>query len=315
MGFNVMIPLDGTDLSESSFAVLPMLRTLGFDHVELISVWESVWDETETIPGRQAGEIGEIAQKGHSFLQAYLNSKVENLRAQGFEVETIVRTGRAAENLIEAASQTHVDLLVLATHGRTGIARWRLGSVADKVVRESPVPTLVIGPNVNVELAPYSLGRLLVPLDGTDQAEATLPLATWIARLTGAELDLVRVISLTPVTTDPSMGIYPVDLLSAMEDAGNAYLERVSGSLPADIKVKTTLLVGSAGERILDYLEERPAGLVIMSSHGRAGVLRAALGSVTDRVLHGPAPVLVLRGQGVSSRLLETARAGATPAG
>jgi nucleotide-binding universal stress UspA family protein len=75
------------------------------------------------------------------------------------------------------------------------------------------------------------------------------------------------------------------------------------------VSVTTTLLRGPAGEQILQHMEESPADLVVMASHGRKGIVRAALGSVTDRVLHGPAPVLVLRPEGMHSRLIAAARA------
>jgi nucleotide-binding universal stress UspA family protein len=313
MGFTACVPLDGTELSESAFDLLPFLRAIGFDHVELISVWESGWDDKESLPGRGEGEMGEISQKGRSYLESYLAARAERVRALGFEVATRALSGRAADHIIGAAAADHVDLVLIATHGRTGVARWRLGSVADKVVREATAPTLVIGPNVNVELSSYRLRRILVPLDGTEFGEVTLPLAGWIAVMTGAEIDLVRVISLTPIASDPSLGMYPVDILTAMEDAAKAYLERIAGKL-SDAKVETATLIGSASERILDHLAERPSDLVVMASHARAGVLRATLGSVTDRVLHGPAPVLVLRSEGVRSRLLEAAIAGAGPA-
>ena len=81
---------------------------------------------------------------------------------------------------------------VVATHGRSGIARFRLGSVADKIIRQSPAPVLVIGPNVDVELAPYALKRVLVPLDGEELAEQALPIAAWIARLARTPLGQKR---------------------------------------------------------------------------------------------------------------------------
>lgn len=307
-GLTALIPLDGTDLSESAFSLLPFIKTLGFERVKLISVWETIWDEKEVLPGRPEGELAEAAEKGRSFLDAYLEQHRAAAEQQGFEVETIVRVGRAAENCLEAAKED-VDLILIATHGRTGIARWRLGSVADPIIREAPCPSLVIGPNVNVKLIGYSPRRVLVPVDGSELAEEALPVAVWIAEKSGASLGIVRAVSLTAVAYDPSMGVYSVELLQAMEDAAVAYMERLAGSVPDTLSVTTTLLRGPAGEQILQHLEESPADLVVMASHGRKGIVRAALGSVTDRVLHGPAPVLVLRPDGMHSRLVEAARA------
>ncbi len=308
-GLTALIPLDGTELSESAFALLPALKNLNIERVRLLSVWEEAWAEGHAVPGRHEGELGEVAQQGRSYLDAYLGTQSERVQALGFKVETEVRTGKAAEHVLEAASQPDVDLIVIATHGRSGIARWRLGSVADKIIRSAPCPALVLGPNVESELASYSLDRILVPVDGSEMAESALSLATWIADSAKSEIDLVRVVSLTPVAMDQSMGVYPVDLVTAMEDAGRSYLDRVAEEIGENRTVNTTLLIGTAGEQLLEYMNEKPASLVILASHGRTGVARAALGSVADRLLHGPSPVLVFRpDEEDANRLLDEAK-------
>jgi nucleotide-binding universal stress UspA family protein len=306
-GLTALIPLDGTEFSESAFALLPLAKEMGVSRVQLISVWESAWEEKEHPEGRKEGEWHEVAEKGRNFLDAYLKERAEQVKGWGFEAEIVVRLGKPADEVVAYAESVDMDLVIIATHGRSGIARWRLGSVADVIVRHAPCPTLVIGPNVEVELAPYKLNRILVPLDGSALAETALPLAAWIARLSGAEVDLVRSISLAPVAYDDTMGgVYPIDLLTAMEDAARIYLDRMAGVVGG--KVRTSLLIGGAGDQILEYLKESPADLVIMAAHGRAGVKRLVLGSVTDRVLHGPAPVLVLRPEAeAKSRLTEAA--------
>lgn len=302
-----LVPLDGTKLSESAFALLPLAKTLGFSKVRLVSAWDNVWSEKEAIQGRPAGEQEEIAEKGRSYLAAYLNQHIAHVQGLGFETETNVRIGRAAEEVLYVAQDA--DLILIATHGRSGIARLRLGSVADRIIREAPCPTLVVGPNVNIDLAPFAVKRVVLPLDGTELGEQALPLASWIASLTGAELDLIRCVSLTSVAYDPSMGVYPVDLVSAMEDAVNAYLAEVAKRLAPKHKVNTLMRLGSAGELIIEHLSATKADLVVMASHGRGGVARAALGSVAGQVLHGPAPVLIVRPDEIAvSRLLIDAR-------
>jgi nucleotide-binding universal stress UspA family protein len=306
---SALIPLDGTDLSESAFGLLPFLKAVGFDEVKLVSVWEHAWEEME-LQGRREGELKEVDDRGRAYLDAYLAKQADRVKGMGFNVSTFIRVGKAADETLKVADSEKADLILIATHGRDGLARFRLGSVADRIVRSANCPTLVIGPNVDVQLAPYALKRVLVPLDGGALAEEALPLAAWIAERDGAELDLVRAVSLTPVTYDQSMGgVYPMDLLSAMEDAAKTYLQRMAQTYASKIKVSTSLLVGSAADQLLEYLKERPAGLVVMASRGRTGLVRAALGSVTDRMLQGPAPVLILRlDEDVKSRLMDAAR-------
>jgi nucleotide-binding universal stress UspA family protein len=290
MALIALIPLDGTKLSESAYAMLPLVRQLGIDRIRLVSIWESAAEETET--GREETELSEVTEKGRAYLDAYLDQQAEEVKGRGFEVETVVRIGRPADEILEATQD--VDMIVIATHGRSGIARWWLGSVADQVIKESACPCLVIGPNVETDLEHFEIKRILLPLDGSETAEHAVPLAAFIADKTGAELDIVRAMSLTAVSYDPGMSVYSADLITAMEDSVKAYLQGVAQRL-GDRRVETTMLMGGAGEMLLEHLREKPANLVVSTTHGRTGVRRAALGSTSDRLLHGPAPVLIFR--------------------
>jgi nucleotide-binding universal stress UspA family protein len=195
-------------------------------------------------------------------------------------------------------------MIVIATHGRDGLARFRLGSVADKVVRHAECPTLVIGPNVKIELAPYRVQRILAPLDGTELAEKAVPIASWVARAVDAELNLVRVVSV--LMPEYELG-YSIDVLGEIEQAAREYLAKMVQKLGPSVRTRADVLVGAPDVQLLEHMKQTPADLVILASHGRAGILRTALGSVADRMLHGPAPVLVLRPEQVSSRLLDVA--------
>jgi nucleotide-binding universal stress UspA family protein len=304
-GLTALIPLDGSKLAESAFSLLPFIKQLGFDRVQLVSAWEKAWPQGEPIPAPSVSELEEADEKGRNYLDAYLQVHAQAVRDMGFDVEIEARVGRVPNEILAAAEG--VDLVLMATHGREGIARWRLGSVADKVIREAPCPVLLIGPNVSIELGSYRVRRIVVPVDGSELGEQMLPLARWIAGLTGAEVTLTRAISPTPIAIDGTMGLYSADLLGAMEESGKVYLDRIAQSL-APVKTTTVLLLGSAVEQLLDYMQENPPELVIMATHARSGVFRAALGSVTDRLLHGPAPVLVDHPEReIKSRLLEAA--------
>jgi hypothetical protein len=104
------------------------------------------------------------------------------------------------------------------------------------------------------------------------------------------------------------MGANPIDLLAAIEDTARIYLAGRAEGVKGKAEARTALVIGSAPEMLATYAREKEVDLVIMASHGRAGIARAVLGSVTDRLLHGPAPVLVLRPEEVRSGLVEVAR-------
>ena len=288
MALIALIPLDGTKLSESAYAMLPLVSQLGIDRVRLVSVWESAVEESES--GRHDDEISEVTEKGRAYLEAYLEQQAEEVKAKGFQVETVVRLGRPADEILEATED--VDIIVVATHGRGGIARWWLGSVADQVIKESACPCLVIGPNVEADLENYAVKRILLPLDGSENAEQAISLAAFIQDKTGATLDIVRAMSLTAVSYDPGMSMYSADLITSMEESVEAYLQSVAAKLKGR-KVETTMLLGGPGEMLLEHMKDKPADLVVSTTHGRTGVRRAALGSTSDRLLHGSAPVLI----------------------
>jgi nucleotide-binding universal stress UspA family protein len=135
---------------------------------------------------------------------------------------------------------------------------------------------------------------LLVPLDGSGLAESVLPVASSFAESYGSTIHLVRVVAV-PATAD-GMGeiTYMPDLLDTLIDSAKAYLKNTSAKLNR-AEVKTDVLVGGAAWQLQDYVAANGIDLVIMTSHGRGGFVRSALGSVTDRLLGGAAPVLVVR--------------------
>ena len=289
MALIALIPLDGTKLSESAYAMLPLVRELGIDRVRLVSVWESAAEESDD---DHKQELDEVTERGRAYLEAYLEQQAEEVTSRGFEVETVVGIGRPADEILEA---THdVDMIIIATHGRSGIARWWLGSVADEVIKESACPCLVIGPNVETDLEHFEVKRILLPLDGSENAELAIPLAAYIADKTGAEIDVVRAMSLTAVSYDPGMSMYSAELVTSIEDSVKAYLQSVAERLKGR-KIETTMLIGGPGEMLLEHLKEKPANLVVSTTHGRTGVRRIALGSTSDRLLHGTAPVLIFK--------------------
>jgi nucleotide-binding universal stress UspA family protein len=304
----VVVPLDGTALSETALSVLPALQPLGKISVRLVSVWDSSFDGGEVVGERMV----ELTEQGNSYLTGYLTTEAEKLTAAGFTADFVVRQGRPAEEVLEEIHAGDIDLVVMSTHGRSGIERFRLGSVADKIVRASECPTLVIGPNVVGDLSAYKIGSIAVPVDGSAIAEESLPVAAYIARQTGASIRLVRAVTLPPLTAADGFG--PVDIggtLQMLEEAAIDYLEKQKASLDTGHPVETAVITGASAEQIVHHLRNHPVSLVVMTSRGRGGIARAALGSVTDRTLQGPAPVLVLRPEmdGRASNLIRAAAA------
>ena len=136
--FKILIPLDGSRLAEHSLAFVPALAHLGEVHVDLLSVV----DVSEEIHHLSAPEV---AEREANVLSTYLREVAGDIKKHlGMSAETHVATGSPATAILEAAASIKPDLLIVSTHGRTGIARWRRGSVADKVLRRAHCPVFVM---------------------------------------------------------------------------------------------------------------------------------------------------------------------------
>jgi nucleotide-binding universal stress UspA family protein len=283
----VIAALDGSELSEASLRYIPLLKALGTLDVTLLGVVET-YREAEGLKGAEAH-----VERERNLLEAYLErTATEFAGTLGAPARSLVRVGAPAEEIMAAARESDAGLLVLTTHGRSGLGRWAIGSVADKVLHHCDRNILVVGPQVAERASVPPVREVLVPLDGSGLAEQALPIALDWAKAFGARLHLVRVVTL-PVMSAETMTMGP-DLFDAMRDAAAGYLAELKERAGAQ-EAETAVPVGPIAEQLSAYEQEHAIDLVIMTSHGRGGLLRSVLGSVTDRMLHGPAPVLVVR--------------------
>jgi nucleotide-binding universal stress UspA family protein len=236
------------------------------------------------------------------------------------QIETDVASGATSPTIFSAARDAHVDLLVMCSHGETGLKRWVLGSVAHEAVRHSPVPVLVLhehGKTIPVPDAAHPL-RVLVPLDGSTLAERALkPVAQLLAALAApaqGEVHLLCVVDLPPAYGHMKSQAHITD--SMQEEArkeAQTYVQAVADRLretsfaeafqlnvtssvavSTDVAGTITGLAEPAGDA------ERSAGsdLIAMATHGHGGLRHLALGSVTERVLDATLlPLLIVRPQ------------------
>jgi nucleotide-binding universal stress UspA family protein len=238
-------------------------------------------------------EVQEVAQ-------AYLGRIATELRSAGHSVEYQVLSGSSAEAILSYARDRQADLIVMSTHGRSGIGRWVFGSVADKVLRGAHIPVFLVRASANnapAEVTAYQ--RILVPLDGSPLAEQALPHAEKIARAFHGEIVVLRVPTIPPsLTFGPDPGVLLPTLLNEAYDEADAYLDNVVRRLHAHgiVAHKVPMDPGPVAEAILDYARDADIDLIVMSTHGRSGIGRWVYGSVADRVLRGAeVPVLLIR--------------------
>lgn len=279
----VLVPLDGSELAA---AALPMARIVALStgsELTLVTVLPE-----DALPG----STREPAD--------YLQEVAAPMRAVGVVVHTTIRVGEPATAILELVSECEADLVLMATHGRSGVGRALLGSVADQVLRAGVVPVLLLHPNQRRTAA---LRTVLVPVDGTSGAAVALASAVPLARRSGAKLMLVRVTVPLPLWLyEPTLGLNTGPLIDPMwnEDArlaAEAYAESLAARLRhAGIAAEGQGINGLPGAAIVAAAEAADADLIVMSTHGRSGLMRSLLGSVANEVVRqSRRPVLLVR--------------------
>jgi nucleotide-binding universal stress UspA family protein len=272
----ILVPLDGSDLAE---AALPFVELIPSRHVRLLAVEPVVL----AAPRRRAAfEPPLPSGAGRVFTPAaYLDSVGEPFRRQGRDVELVVESGDPGARIVVTAADA--SLIVMATRGRGAVGRALLGSVADHVARHAPAPTLLVR-GTDPRAAPM-VGRVVIPLDGSERAEAALPVAARWGGDLGVRPHLVRVVDTsTQLTTEEE----------ARREAA-AYLDEQARRLSVYDAVATSeVLTGPTVRALLEAIG--PADLVVMTTRGRGGLGRALLGSVAERLVREAAgPVLLVR--------------------
>ncbi len=316
----ILVPLDGSKLAEH---VLPYVRALAQAHklpVTVLQAYASIPPEVvaavEPGPAPAPGPQGQAAAERRSFLaqvsaerkqmaEEYVNSVAERLRMEKIAAKAVVQDAPPDEAIAAEAGIGDGTLIVMSTHGRSGVARLVVGSVMDKVLRSTSSPLFVVRPR---EGEPPSQGaairNIVLPLDGSPVAEQVLPYAAALATALRATVRPAWVIPPFPAYYGGYMGDASGalhDLVEETEKAAREYLGRIRARLMREgvAKVYESVLFGNPAESIIDMARTMPYSLVAMTTHGRSGVGRFVMGSVADQVVrHSGAPVLLVRAKG-----------------
>jgi nucleotide-binding universal stress UspA family protein len=249
--------------------------------------------------------------------RAYLRTIAQSVELSTIPTEVQALTGAVAPTILEAIQSLHADLIVLCSYSSTGFKRWKVGSVAERVIRHAPIPVFVI-PEGGADSATVvrQAARVLVALDGSPLSEAVLePAASLTAGLSRAAsqqgtLQLMRVVDIpSGYGKFRSMvdSFYDAQMRAEAKREYEQYLGSVSRRFSEGELAKYHLAVSTvvandpdAAEAIVQMAEQWKVDFIAMATHGRGGLQRWTLGSVTDRVLHiTQSPLFIVRSQGV----------------
>jgi nucleotide-binding universal stress UspA family protein/predicted transcriptional regulator len=228
--------------------------------------------------------------------EQYLGELRHRFQNEGVEVQTRIREGLIAQNLLDLADDENAAAIALATHGRHGMARFVLGSVAEGLVREARVPIFVVPAGAARRGRPPAFGRILVPLDRSTLAEQAIEYVSEIAS-PDATVVLIHVLLPDDAEADtPNTLLVGPDGQHRAEGRARDYLNDVAHRLhERGRKAQIMTARGRAAPEIIRATHEAQADAVVMTTHGRTGWTRWRLGSVADDVIrNGDIPVLLV---------------------
>lgn len=296
----ILVPLDGSPFAEHALPYAAQVARRSDARVDLALVHTSYSVATMDAAIHETVDRWQTEQRVRE--ASYLHSVAANLRLEyGVHAEPVLLTGTIVGALAAHVTQAGVDLVVMTTHGRGGLERAWLGSVADALIRHVHVPVLLVRPS-DTEPRPNTAGALfrhvVIALDGSPLGEhslaSVLPLIDERTHIT-----LIRVVA---PPRGPSSVYLPHavqlnrQLLTEREREAHDYLEVVTTRLRAQHENTHSCVLVDAhpATAIVRWADEHGADGIGVSTHGRAPALRLLLGSVTDQVIRGgTVPVLV----------------------
>lgn len=278
----VLVPTDGSDCAQVAAGYAADLASRYDASVHVLSVVDSRTLENAPHYDRIRNECVEIAEE-----------TTEDVAASGVSVERAVRTEVPHRAILRYVTEQDIDLVVMGTHGRTGVERYLIGSVTEKVVRLSDVPVLTVKADDDSAVT-YPYTDVLVPTDGSAGAEAAVGPAVDIAGTYDARLHILSVVDTMAMGVDVRSGA----ALEALEDSARSAVAAVEErAVGASVSaVETAIEQGDPYHGIRAYVDDHDIDLVVMGTHGRSGIERYLLGSVTEKTVRtSPAPVMTVR--------------------
>lgn len=280
----ILVPTDGSDAAVAAVDTAIALARRFDAEVHGIHVVDST-----SMLAAADDTTGELVRRGKDAVAAVAD------RATDADVDattTLIEEATPPHRGILAYADDHdIDLVVMGTHGRTGVGRVILGSVTARTLREASIPVMTVHEETVID---SELDSLLVPFDGSAGAQAAADHAIELAQVTDATVNFVHVVHPGVVAGDVNARM----ILEALEEAGERALETVIGNAErAGVETgDAPVLVGKPHREIVAFADEQDIDCIVMGTHGRTGLGRFFLGSVTERVIRkSEVPVIATR--------------------
>ena len=294
---HILVPLDGSMLAESVFPHVKAIATAMNARITLIHILDGSYNKNGNLP---IDPVGWHMQKQES--QLYMERTAERLQDAGGGTTYTIVEGNAAETIIEYARSNEVDLIVLSTHGRTGLSGWNVSSVVQKILLRSFKSIFLVRAYASDMGYENGYKRLFIGTDCSARAEYILPTAIHLAQFYNSELVIGTVVQKPQTAQRLPLSEKEIKLIdqftSKNEKAATRYLEQLVTHFSLKGLTVTTRIV--VAENVIgtlhDMVEESQSDLVMLVAHGQSGERRWAYGSITTSLIaYGSTPLLIVQ--------------------
>ena len=284
----ILVPVDGSDGAK---------RAAEFG-AELASHYGARLDIVHVIEERSGllGDARDAETEGREILDGVTGVITENASTtRSTTINTELIEGSPYEVISDYADEHDADLIVMGRRGRSGLKERLLGTTTERVLRQTKVPVLTV-PGTTERADTIGISDLLVPTDGSENAERAAPYGADIAEHVGATLHLLSVADVQAEAGAFSAGGVTEEFIDKLKRDGREAVDRLAQRIDdGGTAVQSSVLQGAVHEAIKEYVAENDIDLIVMASEGESNIAGQSLGSVTDRVLRTvDVPVLVI---------------------
>lgn len=265
----ILVGLDGSTLAEAALPYVRLVAPRFGAEVTLVQVVALPNDADRADPR----DLQEFFGRGEAQAHQYLQRMAKTLQDDGIAVRREVVFGDAAREIVGLADARRVDLIALATHGRSGVEHAVYGSVAERVLRSTKTPVLMAHALRPWSVPSEGIQQIVVPLDGSAYAEAVLSVVKTLATALKVPVTLLRVVDMVYTVGEPSADSAEYrSRLDALKEGAAHYLTSVSAELQyTGLVVSAAIKVGFPAAQIEDFVVAHPGSLVLMTTHTGAG--------------------------------------------
>ncbi|WP_136717757.1 universal stress protein [Halorientalis salina] len=282
----VLFPTDGSETAASVFEFAEAIATEHGAELHVLNVADTSRDSVTRVGGEVVDALETEGERA-------VDELTERASA-GTALQTTVIQGEPKRTIVDYSDRIDADLVVMPTHGRSGLERVLLGSVTEHVINNASVPVLAVNPSED-GLPSYPPTDVLVPTDGSEGADRALASGIDLAAAIGATLHVLTVVETASLGFDARSKVKDADL----EATGNEIIADATERAEASVDdVTTSVRHGRPYREIRSYVDDNGIDLVTMGTHGRTDFSRYVLGSVANKLVRSsPVPVLTVRGE------------------